>query len=126
MFKSIFSDLDENQPQHLPLPHLQLNVKTREQTLKNLQDKIHYEQNLLSNITYNIGWCLTFVFIEDKNASYVSILTKEYKSKLTAMRLKQMQEELKVKSSNFKSIFDDLPNENKENVRENKVEIHFL
>ena len=42
------------------------------------------------------------------------------------MRLKQMQEELKVKSSNFKSIFDDLPNENKENVRENKVEIHFL
>jgi len=45
----------------------------------------------------------------------------EYKTKLRDMRLKQMQEELKTKSSNFKSIFAYEPNKENESSKENRL-----
>lgn len=60
-------------------------------------------------------------FVENKNPSLVSLLMKEYKSKVTALRLEKMKEELQVKSSNFESIFAN--DQIKEEQREKAVSI---
>ena len=44
--------------------------------------------------------------LENKKESYVSLLLKEYRTRLTSFRLDKMQEELKGKSSKFESIFN--------------------
>jgi len=61
--------------------------------------------------------------VEDKNGTYLSMLMNEYKSKVQKMRLEQMQEELKGKSTNFESIFANDPF--REELKENKVLLGF-
>jgi hypothetical protein len=105
MFKSIFADHADNESEpQAPLAHLQYNIQSRGKVLENIQNKVYYEQN----------------FLQDKNGTYLSMLMNEYKSKVKKMRLEQMQDEIKGKSTHFESIFANDPF--REELKENKVQ----
>jgi len=70
--------------------HPQLAIKSRSQTLQNLQNKVSYEMTFLEN---------------KKSTGYFDILVNEYKKAHKDYKIKQMQDEMQLNSDTYQTVF---------------------